>query len=463
MNSQDFRSLSEAYLDVYENEQLDEMPYRVVTKNNDGEEVYVGGKYSTRKTARTKVDKEDEKVGGYRHSIRKVDEATAMSKRGLDEPAIRNQIASQTRGGKSADRATALADKETYGNKEMKAGRENLARKQRGTFRDTTSSSPGLRGYGHQSSDPAVKAKQDARGNQRARAALTPNERKQLNMESYDLFDYMMEYLITEGYADTNENALVIMANMSEEWREDILDEGIGSAIRGLFGKKKEPEVPAPQSRGAELRAKYNTGPEKTETSVKRKILDKTRERAEKDEKEYGDSTYSKSVATKSREAHNKYLRAGYNKYGADRSDSGGMGGSGGSGSGNKARKRAAALNNSYDLFDYMMEYLIDEGYADTNENALVIMANMSEDWRESIMEISQKTATRAFAKRATNEFESDSDNPTDFTKSGKSKADETKRRVDRKFGKKAGEHAERAAHAGIFGRKSFSMPKKPN
>ena len=41
----------------------------------------------------------------------------------------------------------------------------------------------------------------------------------------------------------------------------------------------------------------------------------------------------------------------------------------------------------SFDLFDYMMEYLIDEGYANTNESALVIMANMSEDWRESIVE----------------------------------------------------------------------------
>ena len=172
MNSQEYRNLSEAYLDVYQ----------------------------------------------------EVDEATAMAKRGLDEPAIRNKIASQTRGGEFADKATKLADRETYGNKEMKAGREKLARKQRGTFRDTNSSSPGLRGYGHQSSDPAVKAKQDARGNQRARAALTPNERKQNNMESYDLFDYIMEYLITEGYADTNENALVIMANMSEDWRESIVE-----------------------------------------------------------------------------------------------------------------------------------------------------------------------------------------------------------------------------------------------
>jgi hypothetical protein len=41
--------------------------------------------------------------------------------------------------------------------------------------------------------------------------------------ESYDLFDYMMEYLISEGYADTNENALVIMANMSEDWKNSII------------------------------------------------------------------------------------------------------------------------------------------------------------------------------------------------------------------------------------------------
>ena len=40
-----------------------------------------------------------------------------------------------------------------------------------------------------------------------------------------------MEHLITEGYADTNENALVIMANMSEEWRDDILNEATDDPI----------------------------------------------------------------------------------------------------------------------------------------------------------------------------------------------------------------------------------------
>jgi hypothetical protein len=30
--------------------------------------------------------------------------------------------------------------------------------------------------------------------------------------------------LVAEGYADTNESALVIMANMSEEWRQSIVE-----------------------------------------------------------------------------------------------------------------------------------------------------------------------------------------------------------------------------------------------
>ena len=43
--------------------------------------------------------------------------------------------------------------------------------------------------------------------------------------ESVDVFDYILEHLVAEGYADTNESALVIMANMSEDWREEILND----------------------------------------------------------------------------------------------------------------------------------------------------------------------------------------------------------------------------------------------
>lgn len=41
----------------------------------------------------------------------------------------------------------------------------------------------------------------------------------------------------------------------------------------------------------------------------------------------------------------------------------------------------------SYDLYDLILAHLIDEGYAETPEAATAIMANMSEDWRESICE----------------------------------------------------------------------------
>ena len=273
MNSQEYRNLQEAYLDVYQ----------------------------------------------------EVDEATAMAKRGLNEPAIRQQIASKTGGGSFADKAGKLADRETYGNEKVKAGRENLARKQRGDFRDTTSSDPGLRGYGHKATTDADKAKQSARGAQRS--ALTPNEKKQLNREelsldervlgqdpemrrartkdekrlppssgkeyaanqkksisymdkltknnkiipgmaheSYDLFDYIMEYLITEGYADTNENALVIMANMSEDWRDSIVegksDQPLGIMHRFARGVK--------QKKGEKSEEKYG---QDTEGNISGKYL----------------------------------------------------------------------------------------------------------------------------------------------------------------------------------------------
>ena len=45
--------------------------------------------------------------------------------------------------------------------------------------------------------------------------------------EEIDLFDAILEHLVSEGYADTNESALVIMANMSEEWRQSIIERGI--------------------------------------------------------------------------------------------------------------------------------------------------------------------------------------------------------------------------------------------
>jgi hypothetical protein len=162
-----------------------------------------------------------------------VDEATAMAKRGYDEAPIRQKIAKSTGGGEAADRASALEKKSTFGDANKEKQRQNLARKQRGDFRKTTSSSPGLHVGQHKSDDPKVKEKQAARGAQRG--ALTPAEKKQFNREEFDIFDLVLEFLQSEGYAETLEEAEWMMANLIDEEAvaiilgEEQLDEAEGS------------------------------------------------------------------------------------------------------------------------------------------------------------------------------------------------------------------------------------------
>jgi hypothetical protein len=149
-------------------------------------------------------------------------EATAMAKRGHDETAIRNKIAKSTGGGEAADRATALENRPTYGNSAKQKARQNLARAQRGDFRSTTSSNPGLHGYAYKSDDPDVEAKQAARGAQRG--VLTPREKKQLNREAYEAYEFVASYLLENNFASTVEDANVIINNMSEGWFNQIME-----------------------------------------------------------------------------------------------------------------------------------------------------------------------------------------------------------------------------------------------
>ncbi len=155
----------------------------------------------------------------YLNVYDEIDEATAMAKRGHDEASIRNQIAKNTKGGEAADRATKLADKPTYGQSGVKPqARQRLARTQRGDFRKTASSNPGLHGYAHKPTNDTERKLQAARGAQRG--ALTPNERKQLNREEY----FIVSYLIDEGYAKSEDAAMNILMNMSEAWKESIVE-----------------------------------------------------------------------------------------------------------------------------------------------------------------------------------------------------------------------------------------------
>ena len=194
-----------------------------------------------------------------------------------------------------------------------------------------------------------------------------------------DFADVRVARMVASGMT----KAQAIAAVRNKEYNEEFeLDEGIGSAIRGLFSKKKE-ETPKPQSRGDQLRARYNVGPEKSDTSAKRQILNRAKGNAERAQTQVNMGNASQSYADKAKEAHNKYLKAGYSKYGADLPPVG---------RGNKARKRAAAMTpreikEAYAAYEFVASYLLENNFASTVEDANVIINNMSEGWFNQIME----------------------------------------------------------------------------
>jgi hypothetical protein len=52
-----------------------------------------------------------------------------------------------------------------------------------------------------------------------------------------DMFEHILEHLVAEGYADTNKAALAIMANMSEEWKQDIVE---GMTMKDFKANRKK-------------------------------------------------------------------------------------------------------------------------------------------------------------------------------------------------------------------------------
>jgi hypothetical protein len=279
MDPKELRGLMEAYAEMYAPIDENRMASRMEKMPSAPAKV---GKatHSTKDLVPSKPPTPEEKAKARK--ALGLGEATAMAKRGKDETAIRNKIASSTGGGQSADRAGALADRPTYGQSgtDPKA-RANYARKQMGDFRKTNSSNPGLHGYGHKSNDPEVKAKQAARGAQRGSATLTPNEKKKLNMgEAYDLYDIILSHLIDEGYADTQEQAEVIMVNMSEEWRDSIIETRMdprGRPASGPMNVYANPKKPS-QAHLDAVKA-YDAAQKKKTPEQKQKELDAYRNR----------------------------------------------------------------------------------------------------------------------------------------------------------------------------------------
>ena len=308
-------------------------------------------------------------------------EATAMSKRGLNEPAIRRRIAKSTGGGESADRATTLAGKQTYGQRGVNPqARENLARAQRRNFRKTTSSSPGLHGYAYTSNDSDVKAKQAARGAQRS--ALTPAEKKKLNMEYFELW---VNELLDEGYdlSDYTWNELY------ENYQE--LDEKAVSWDTGRNSKGQTPRDtatrrqatlqtssnPANQVRASQIgqvrgnmRAAITATPPAKLQSAGPIASQRFKNAAIRQRGGSPDS--SKIPTVPGLKAANQDAQRRLKPSGP---------------TGVRYGSAGIGLADSYELYNLVIGHLLDEGFADDYDSANMMIERMSDEWLEAIVE----------------------------------------------------------------------------
>jgi len=73
-----------------------------------------------------------------------------------------------------------------------------------------------------------------------------------------DMFEHILEYLVAEGYADTNKAALAIMANMSEEWKQSIVEGGINTTGPAKKDPKTGDMVSPTNKPGTTVRVKQN-------------------------------------------------------------------------------------------------------------------------------------------------------------------------------------------------------------
>ncbi len=118
--------------------------------------------------------------------------------------------------------------------------------------------------------------------------------------ENYDLYDIILSHLLDEAYAETVEAAEVIMVNMSEEWRQDIME---GMTMKGFKANRQKNKRRAASAdaakRGHVGKEWYNTGRKYSPDEAKRmrSNLDdaerRTRHRSAVDPDDEDDNNYS--------------------------------------------------------------------------------------------------------------------------------------------------------------------------
>ena len=226
MNSKDYRNLQEAYLDVYEQEESLDEGYKDLPR------LRMAGQ-------------------AFKKTRRGFEGARTAINSGETKDTIGGQIASK-KSMKDVTQAQKIINKSLPGghSKEKTQTKEKF-NKSVGEF-----------------------AKKDPE--------LAASIRKRMvNKESYDLYDIILSHLLDEGYADTQEAAERIMVNMSEEWRESIVETRMDPRGRPASGPMNVYANPKGKPSQAHLDAvkSYDAEQKKKTPEQRKKELDDYRER----------------------------------------------------------------------------------------------------------------------------------------------------------------------------------------
>ena len=189
MNSQDIRNLQEAYMEVVENQQLDEKEDSPYEKASDAalDARYGYGRAQGDKRSFGRAANRSSAAAALR-AIRRGERSGSGTSREAGADAVHQGWAKTAK--TSADQTP-----------EKKAKRAGLA------------NTP-------YSQLPDDEKEKDRVSFDAVRATYNRNKTKK---EEYDLYDIILSHLLDEGYAETPEAAEAIMVNMSEEWRQSIV------------------------------------------------------------------------------------------------------------------------------------------------------------------------------------------------------------------------------------------------
>jgi hypothetical protein len=201
-------------------------------------------------------------------------------------------------------------------------------------------------------------------------------------VSSFDMFDVVKGYLIGEGYADTEEAALAIMINMSEEWKQSIIEE------RAPGVKPYTPNRLNPLPKEKPLSGKKGDGSgygadekfKKPDDKIEKPGTEVPAPKKGGYGRIFSNIPYGIGAHANRNRSRNSTIRG--MDPGAPRSEK--LAPTEKKKPSKEIVRKRKDTNESYNI---ILSYLLDEGYANSVEAAESIMVSMSEDWVLSIIQ----------------------------------------------------------------------------